>query len=343
MRSLLILITLGAGALGTMEDWKQLTSLPDKEGFAGTFAGMTHGKLLVAGGTNFPEAKPWAGGKKRWYNSIFILDQPDGRWRNAGRLQHPLGYGVSVTHATGVICAGGSDGQRHYADAFRLESHAEHVIISSLPALPKPLAYACAALVGEVLYVAGGQEKPDANSTVKSIWSIDLGADYANWKEVEGFPGTGRMLAVAASFDGAFWLIGGVDLVTDKNGKVERHYLKDAYRYDPGKGWMRVADLPHPVAAAPSPCPNDANGFTIHGGDDGSQNGINPEKHAGFNSTVLHYDAKSGTWSASGKLPAPRVTVPCVNWNKAWVMPSGEVRPGIRSPEVWMYSPGKKP
>lgn len=343
MRSLLILITLSSGPLVVQDEWKQLSPLPDKEGLAGTFAGVTQGKLLVAGGANFPEGKPWAGGRKHFHDNIQILDKPDGRWRNAGRLQRPLGYGISVTHATGVICAGGSDGQRHYADAFRLESHAEHVINSSLPALPKPVAYACAALVGEVLYVAGGQEKPDANSTVKSVWSLDLGAAYANWKEVEGFPGSGRMLAVAASFDGAFWLMGGVDLVTDKNGKAERHYLKDAYRYEPGKGWTRVADLPHPVAAAPSPCPADATGFTILGGDDGSQVNINPEKHPGFNSTVLHYDGKSGTWSATGKLPAPRVTVPCVNWNSAWVIPSGEVRPGVRSPEVWMYSPGKKP
>ena len=44
--------------------WKQLPPLPDKLGFAGSFAGVSGGALIVAGGANFPEAMPWAGGPK---------------------------------------------------------------------------------------------------------------------------------------------------------------------------------------------------------------------------------------------------------------------------------------
>jgi len=62
-----------------------------------------------------------------------------------------------------------------------------------------------------------------------------------------------RMLAVAAGFEGAFWLVGGVDLFVGKDEKVERRYLKDAYCYEPEHGWKRIADLPHSVVAAP-PC-----------------------------------------------------------------------------------------
>ena len=176
---------------------------------------------------------------------------------------------------------------------------------------------------------------------MKTVWKIDLSAVAPKWKEIDACPGGGRMLSVAAGLDGAFWLVGGVDLIR-KGEKIERRYLKDAYRYDPEKGWKRIADLPHPVVAAPTPAPAIASGFTILGGDDGSQVGVDPDKHRGFSTKVLRFDARANKWAEAGELPAPRVTVPCVPWNKAWVVPSGEMCPGIRSPEVWALAPGKK-
>jgi N-acetylneuraminate epimerase len=152
-------------------------------------------------------------------------------------------------------------------------------------------------------------------------------------------PGGGRMLAVAASMDGKFWLAGGADLVVGEGGKVQRRYLKDAYRYDPGRGWKRLGDLPHPVVAAPSPAPVDGSGFFLLGGDDGSKVGFSPpERHPGFAREILRLDRKTETWAEDGALTCPRATAPLVRWNDAWVMPSGEVRPGVRSPEVWSFS-----
>ncbi len=326
------------GGMSNLGDWKPLPPLPDKEGFAGPFAGVSHGALLVAGGANFPEKKPWEGGRKVWYDTIFALDRPDGQWSVAGKLPRPLGYGVSVTHRDRVVCVGGSDAQRHHADAFRLEYTAGKVVSTPLPALPRPVANACGALAGDWLYVAGGQEKPDATETLKTMYRIDLAAEQPAWQEVEAWPGGGRMLAVAASYDGAFWLAGGTDLVAGKDGKAERRYLKDAYRYDPDRGWKRVADLPRPAVAAPSPAPADGSGFFLLGGDDGANVGFTPpERHPGFERTILRFDRKTAAWTGAGSLPAPRVTVPLVEWNNLWVVPSGEVRPGVRSPEVWSF------
>ncbi len=337
-----MMVTIFAGADALAGEWKQLPSLPDKEGFAGPFAGVSNDALLVAGGANFPDKKPWDGGKKIWYDSVFVLEKPDGEWKNAGKLPRPLGYGVSVTHGDSVVCVGGSDADRHYADAFRLDWKTGKLVTTKLPSLPKPLANACGALVGDNLYVAGGQEKPDSKDTAKTAWRLDLSAKEPKWRQIDACPGSGRMLAVAAGFDGAFWIVGGVDLVVGKGEKIERRYLKDAYRYDPDKGWKRVADLPYPVVAAPSPAPADASGFYILGGDDGSQVGVDPEKHRGFGKKVLRYDMKSNKWVEAGEVSAPRVTVPCVMWNRTWVVPSGEMRPGVRSPEVWNFIPGGK-
>ena len=337
-----MMVALLVGGEAAAGDWKRLPSLPDKEGFAGAFSGVGGGALIVAGGANFPDEKPWEGGTKVWYDGVFVLERPDGAWRKAGKLPRPLGYGVSVTHRGGVVCVGGGDANRNYADAFRLEWTKGRLLTTRLPALPKPRANASGALVGDVLYIVGGQARPDSRATSQTAWTIDLASPTPRWREITPCPGGGRMLAVAASFGGAFWLAGGVELVVGEDEKIERRYLKDAYRHDPRDGWKRIADLPAPLAAAPAPAPTDATGFFILGGDDGSQVGAAPSAHRGFSKRILHYDPTSDQWTEAGATAAPRVTVPCVIWNKAWVVPSGEARPGVRSPEVWAMTPEEK-
>ena len=156
------------------------------------------------------------------------------------------------------------------------------------------------------------------------------------------------MLSVAASFKGTFVLMGGVDLKKADDHQVERVYLNDTYRYRLGDGWERLPDLPRPVTAAPSPAPTDDSGIYVLGGDDGSQLGVEPNNHRGFNTTILRFDFEANQWREHGTVPAPRVTVPCVPWHdthvgkKAWVIPSGEKQPGIRSPMVWLMTTGKK-
>lgn len=321
---------------------RRLPALPDKEGFAGSFAGVSNNALLVAGGANFPDKKPWQGGKKVWYDTVFALDQADGRWRIVGKLPRPTGYRVSVVHRNGVICVGGSDTDRHYADAFRLEWTGKTLIQTNLPPLPTRVANCCGALVDNTLYVAGGLQNPDSKETLASAWSIDLAQGDARWQTLEPCPGGERVLAVGVGFQGAFWMLGGVDLFVGPNGKATRRYLTDAYRYRRGEGWRRLADLPRPVVAAPSPAPIDSSAFYLLGGDDGSQVDLPPERHRGFPKGILRYDPKTDHWSPAGELPAAPVAVPCVQWNRLWIIPGGETRPGIRTPEIWSFWPTKE-
>ena len=145
------------------------------------------------------------------------------------------------------------------------------------------------------------------------------------------------MLAVAAVQDRAFFLAGGVSLRPDGEGKAARTYLTDAYRYQPGKGWKRVADLPRSAAGAPTPGPAlGQSTFLVLGGDDGTMVGFEPpEDHPGFNRSVLAYHTITDTWRVlPDPLPASHVTTTCVEWKGRFLIPSGEVRPGVRSPRV---------
>ena len=62
-------------------EWTQLPSIPDREGFAGPFAGVSGGALLVAGGANFPDKKPWEGGTKVWRTDPPPLPPFPREWR----------------------------------------------------------------------------------------------------------------------------------------------------------------------------------------------------------------------------------------------------------------------
>jgi N-acetylneuraminate epimerase len=322
------------------DEWKQLPALPDAEGFAGSFAGVINGALLVAGGANFPDAKPWEGGAKVWYDTVFVLESPSAKWQIAGHLPRTLGYGVSVSYNNGVVCAGGSDRDRHYSNVFRLEWVNGKLKTVSLPSLPKPSANCCGAMVGDVLYVAGGTDAPEAKETSNRAWRIDFRAKSPRWSEIPTWPGNRRMLAAAAGINGEFWLIGGVDLVAGRDANTQRRYLTDAYRFAPRHGWKRIADLPYPVVAAPSPSPTYNTSIYLRGGDDGAQVAAPPDKHRGFGKISLRYDVTLDKWTEAGIIAAPRAVLSAVFWKNSWALPGGEVRPGIRSPEVWTWTPG---
>lgn len=321
-------------------EWSRLPSLPDKEGFASMFAGVSGGALLAAGGANFPDKRPWEGGKKVWYDTVFVLEKPEGEWKVAGKLPRPLGYGVSVTHGSGVVCVGGSDAEGHRAECFRLEWRGGKLEANPLPPLPRPIANLSGALLGDTLYVAGGIEKPDSTRALKAFFALNLAANPPAWRELEPWPGPARMLAVAAAQDGSFFLVSGTDLSAGPDGKPVRTYLKDGYRYTPGKGWKRIADLPRAAVAAPSPAPTlGQTRFLVLSGDDASQLTTSPTEHKGFPKSALAYDTRADLWMETTPAPAPRVTVPTAQWNGAWLVISGEQRPGVRSPEVWRWQP----
>ncbi len=317
--------------------WHELPPLPDPLGVAGPFAGTHRGVLLVAGGANFPEKLPWDGGTKVWRDTLYVLEKPQGAWKVAGQLPRPLAYGVSLSTDRGIACLGGSDSQQHFAGCFLLQWDHGQPKISMLPSLPQPCANFCGALLGTTIYVAGGIETPTATQALHTFWSLDLGLVQPAWQPLEPWPGPARMLAVAAVQDKSFYLCSGASLEAGPDGKPVRQYLRDAYRYRPNQGWQRIADLPRSAVAAPTPAPTlGQSSFLVLSGDDGTHVGFQPpQAHPGFPKSVLAYDTITNTWETWHEVPAGHVTTSIVHWNQQFVMPSGEIRPGVRSPAVW--------
>ena len=322
----------------TAEDlrWSQLPPLPDHEGFAGMFAGVSGDALIVAGGANFPDRRPWEGGSKTWYGDIWLLEKNASSWRKIGRLPSPLGYGVSVTTGDGMLCIGGSNESGHHDGCFLLQWKEGKLITRTMPKLPQPRANMCGALLGSTVYVAGGIAKPDATKALHSFWSLDLQEPRPAWKELAAWPGKGRMLAVAGVAQGKFFLFSGASLHKGTDGKPEREWLRDAFIFTPDSGWETLPDAPRVSVAAPTPAPTLGAGLFIISGDDGSKTGFKPETgHPGFPKNILRFDAVLRSWTEAGMAPFSRATAPATQWLDAWIIPNGEARPGYRSPEVW--------
>jgi len=341
-----MLISLLASAVGLASDnaqWSQLQPVPNELGVAGPICGTDGQSLIVAGGANFPDGPPWSNGVKVWHDQIYVLESPDGVWKEIGRLPRALGYAVSLSIpsglsvAPGVACVGGSDANRHYSDCFVLRWQAGELQKQDLPALPMNCANASGAMLGDTLYIAGGLETPSATQALHRFWALNLNRQPLQWQELDPWPGPGRMLALTAVQDKALYLCSGAELTAGVDAKPVRRYLTDCYRYRPKQGWQRVADVPRPAVAAPYPAPVlGQSSFVVLGGDDGSLVDFQPlSEHPGFPKSVLAYHTITDTWKAALDIPANHVTTSVVSWQGQWVIPSGEIRPGVRSPTVW--------
>jgi N-acetylneuraminic acid mutarotase len=59
------------------------------------------------------------------------------------------------------------------------------------------------------------------------------------------------------------------------------------------------------------------------------------ERHPGFGREVFSFDTRRETWRVVQRSPIPpQVTTTAVTWGDAVVIPSGEIRPGVRTPNV---------
>lgn len=329
-------------------DLQALPPLPDPLGFAGMYAGVSGGALLAAGGANFPEKPLAQGGRKVWHDGIYVLQHPRAAWRFAGRLPKPAGYGVSATWGDAVILAGGGNDRGSTREVLSLRWDNGMLRLEPLPSLPIATANCCGTVVGDVLYVAGGQESPVDTRALARCFALSLSEPPASriWREIpwpEQAPG--RILAVAASAGGYFYLFSGMGLSRGADGSPARTYLTDAWRYLPSEGWRRLTDMPRAAGAAPSPAHTDASGrILITGGVHGDFLAKVPKggPFPGFPRDTLAYDPAADAWDQlppaavtnPGSAPPARVTAPVAIWNGRVVVPGGEIEPGIRTPTV---------
>jgi SSS family solute:Na+ symporter len=345
---------IAAAAAGRLA-WSPLPPLPDPIGVAGPFVGSHAGAVIVAGGANFaPADSPdlWTL-PKRWHADVHVLtgSPAAAEWIAAGPLPHAIAYGGAVTTPAGVACLGGDDGSRVFADAFLLvwDPAARRLATRSLPAVPAARTAVGAALVGDAIVCVGGQAGLGLDSAVDDCFRLAVGGGA--WERLPPMPGGPRSMPIVVSQTVAgeerLFVFGGRRQRPGTSGAAGIEPLADAAEFsprrhaaDPATGWRRL----RPAAAAlmaGAAMPLRDGMIAILAGDDGARiplEAADPESvrtHPGFPKKARGYDPATDAWLDLGPIPANQVTTPAAAWAGGVVIASGEIRPRVRTRDVW--------
>lgn len=351
LTTLLFALFLGAPSVVSAADakvlsWEEFPSLPDELGVAGPFAGVHNDALIVAGGANFPQ--PVWENNKVWRDRIFVLTKTDGEfaWKDGGTLPRPIAYGAAVSTKDGIVCMGGNDAEETFDDVFLLkwDKSAEKVTFIEYPSLPKPCAFGAAAMIGEVIYLAGGQHGQSLETAMTNFWTLDLSkkdvpAEFV-WQELSSWPGPTRALNLTVhqhnGFNDCIYVISG-RRQNDTDAKSVQ-FLKDVWEFTPATGkWRQRTDAPRCVMAGTGIGYGQSHIFVL-GGADGTlffKGDELKDTHPGFPQKAFAYHTITDTWTEAGETSANHVTTVAVEWDGAIIIPSGEVRPRVRSPKVY--------
>ena len=182
------------------------------KGVSGHIVGeLSTGRLVMAGGCNFPDRPAREGGAKRYYSEIYTADylspmydaceskasELDLGWRLIGHLPHPTAYAAFLRYDDKLIVAGGQSAAGDLRDAYMIWLRDRHSVeIIPLPSLPEPRSGMASALIENVLYLIGGRVNGKLSNIVLSL---DLKRPQKEWREETPYPNSPFLKLVATT------------------------------------------------------------------------------------------------------------------------------------------------
>lgn len=356
-------------------EWSFTTPLPAapgepvQAGLAGVMGGVHNNALLVAGGSNFPEGMPWQGGKKRYWQEIYVLlkdEATGGRYEwfdKPFKLPVPLAYGASAITSTGILLIGGENEEAIQSAVYLLswDASKKEVSINPMPSLPLPLTNAAAAVIDNKVIVVGGETTSGPSD---KVFFLDL-ASPQSWKKQASLPVALSHAVAVAQSNGEYpclYVIGGRSQTP--KGISDLH--ASTFEFDPRKNVWRAlnnisdGDGTRTSLSAATGLAVGANYILVFGGDKGDvfhqiqqynvdmknagdeqlKSRMRAEKealltaHPGFSRDIYMFNTITNEWARVGMLPASHVTTFAAQWDNDILIPSGEIKPGVRTPAV---------
>ena len=347
--------------------WKVAGKLPavrDQEkslGYAGPVAGIHNNILLVAGGANFPDTMPWMGGKKKYYEEGYLFKKENDILIHFKTflLPYSIAYSANCSTSQGIIAAGGENEKGISNKVLQIQWNlsSENIQIEYLPDLPLALTNAAITSNDNLVFIAGGETSEIVSDRFFCLNILKLSA---GWKELPPIPKpVSHAVLVMGTADNQnnIYLIGG----RKKNNGRRTDFYNTVYHFDQGTNkWQENKSLPYSLSAHSAISTGDGS-FLIFGGDKGEisrqleninallaeetdhekkkhLNDIKIKKlteHNGFSRDVLSYNVVKDQWQIIKTIPfnVP-VTTTAIRWGNGIIIPGGEIKPGIRTPEI---------
>lgn len=319
--------------------WPEKCTAGYSKGISAPFCGSLAGKMVLAGGANFPEIPASEGGNKRFYKDIFTLSAA-GKWHKAGELPQSLAYGASFAAGGKLIIAGGSNEDGSVRNVYALRLKGSKSSVTELTALPVALEQAGWASDGNELYIAGGLADGKPSRTIyKGIYD---GRDV-RWSAAGELP-VAMVQPVACMIDGRLYVWGGFD---PQQGDVKGC----GYVFDPQTGYCsETAGVPQGGTFTGASAVAVDGKVVVIGGVDKKvfSFGLNasgadknkymnmPPAHYGFNKEIWVFDPVSSSWKSigvSGKMALAGAGATAIEG--CLHIAGGEIKPGVRTPQTW--------
>ena len=353
----------------TKVKWKKVAQLQNADGspslgFAGSINGVSNDALIVAGGANFPDKLPWEGGKKHYSNEIHILEKKGNQyqWNKTAvqTLPQPIAYPGNTTTSFGVVYVGGENqnGLSNKAYLINWNSDKKETEIKTLPDLPIAITNIALTQKQNVVYAIGGDE---AKNSSNLVFAMDLNAEKPHWISLPNLP-FALANALAVVQNDKIYVVGGRTKTASAISDLHHTTLAFDLKKKCWENKSDISDGEHKInfsAGAGVALGNEH--ILIVGGDNGTtfhkietylskiaqcnseiektklitEKNILNTTHKGFYNDVLLYNIREDKWSKIGELPfLAHVTTTAVLWNDKIVLSNGEIKPGIRTPDV---------
>lgn len=326
-----------------------------QEGLAGSFFGKQGDWFILAGGANFPYGKPWQGGAKTYSKEIFVFSENQHQFQKvavSSQLAYGIAEGAYVSTSEGLLCMGGQTSNGLSNKVFLISYKDPKIRVEAYPELPIATKNATAAIIGNKVYLLGGQSMD--GQAMNQFLMLDLNELDKAWQSLPPFPMAVSAASMSAQQDGEE-----VSLFVFGGRAFGEHQLTQFYAsvntYKPSKGeWISKSDIllkgaSLPLSMAVS-APIGATHIALIGGDDGQvfhevekaihQNNMAARdslwlNHTGFNDRILLYNTITDTWfDLDPPQKNPVAVSSIVSDGKQIYMAGGELRPGIRNPEI---------
>lgn len=338
------------------------TSLPPS-GLGGAVAGVVSNKLVIVGGTYFPEKMPWEGGKKKYESTGYVFTTGDhDSLILEKKFQFPtdIGYAAVCETNQGLIIAGGENQSGISRKAWMLVYNTDEgvVTVQSLPDLPYPISSASACFINGKVLLAGGETETEASN---ALLELDLNLLSKGWKPLASIPHAvshAVLFSNTNSSKNVLILAGGR---RKSPGKLTVFY-DQVFQYDVNADtWSSGPSLPYPLAAGTGFTSKDGACF-IFGGDKGKTyhkveelmllinasnnktqiDSLNQQKtkvqsgHPGFSKEILLLNANAKKWVSIGAIPFETpVTTRAFWWGHKIILAPGEIRAGVRTADIY--------
>lgn len=341
--------------------WHQATQLPalhlqPSPGFAGPVAGLLHNDVVIAGGANFPDAMPWMGGKKVYYNQVYRYQQADNQLQliSESRLPDTIAYPAVCTTPLGIVYAGGETQAGLSSKVWLMKTDSSNTIgFDALPNLTEPTANAGMTIFQNELYIVGGETAKGASA---EMFRLSLANPQRGWQPLAALPHPASHGVFLTQGTQLFYIGGRM-----KTASGISNLYAQVYAYDvQNNQWSSKAPLPYALSAGTGAAIGNEY-LILFGGDKGKTfhktetliaaiaAETNPQKkeilnrekiqlqsnHPGFSNEVLLYNIAQNQWSVAGTIPfATPVTTTALVTDKSVYLPSGEIKAGVRSPTI---------